>query len=165
MKQNTYVTLNIAVWNVRCFGNKESELVEEIKIKGIYIYIAVISETKKKLIGTKVTGTYSMPYSGVSQETRAQSGAALIIDHKWTSRITNYSFVNDRIITISKEWTTPDSRNKPSTTNLEVEEIMDALGNDGDASMPEQVNRPNPWRKSMMMMMKYMNIGCALQIL
>jgi len=30
---------------------------------------------------------------------------------------------------------------------------MDALGNDGNASMPEQVNRPNPWRKMMMMMM------------
>jgi len=29
---------------------------------------------------------------------------------------------------------------------------MDALGNDGNASMPEQVKRPNPWRKMMMMM-------------
>ena len=55
--------------------------------------------------------------------------------------------------TILKEWTTPDSRNTPSTTNLEEEEIVDAVGNDGNASMPEQVNRPNPWRK--MMMMKY----------
>jgi len=51
-----------------------------------------------------------------------------------------------------KEWTTPDFRNTPSTTNLEEEEIVDALGNDDNASMPEQVNRPNPWRKLMMMM-------------
>jgi hypothetical protein len=36
----------------------------------------------------------------VSQQTRAQSDIALIIDHKWTSRITNYSFVNGRIITV-----------------------------------------------------------------
>jgi len=50
-----------------------------------------------------------------------------------------------------KEWTTPDPRNTPSTTNLEVEEIVDAPGNDGNASMPEQVKRPNPWRKMMMM--------------
>ena len=42
-------------------------------------------------------GNYTMLYSGVSQETQAQSGVALIIDHKWTSRITSYSFVNDRI--------------------------------------------------------------------
>jgi len=50
-----------------------------------------------------------------------------------------------------KEWTTPDSRNTPSTTNLEEEENVDAPGNDGNASIPEQVKRPNPWRKIMMM--------------
>jgi len=54
-----------------------------------------------------------------------------------------------------KEWTTPDSRNMPSTTNLEEEEIVKAPGNDGNESMPEQVKRPNPWRKMMMMMMKF----------
>jgi hypothetical protein len=52
-----------------------------------------------------------------------------------------------------KEWTTPDFGDTPPTTNLEVEEIVDALENDGNASMPEQINRPNPWRKMMMMMM------------
>ena len=55
-----------------------------------------------------------------------------------------------------KEWTTPDFRNTPSTTNLEEEEIVDALGNDGNASIPEQVNRPNPWRKMIMKMMMMM---------
>ena len=49
-----------------------------------------------------------------------------------------------------KEWTTPDTRNTPSTTNLEEEDIVDALGNDGNASMPEQVKRPNPCRKMLM---------------
>jgi hypothetical protein len=33
---------------------------------------------------------------------------------------------------------------------------VDAPGNDGNASMPEQVKRPNPWRKMMMMMMMMM---------
>jgi len=51
-----------------------------------------------------------------------------------------------------KEWTTPDFRNTPSNTHLEEEEIVDDLGNDGNASMPEQVTRPNLWRKIMMMM-------------
>jgi hypothetical protein len=41
----------------------------------------------------------------------------------------------------------------PSTTNLEEEEIVDAPGNDGNASMLEQVKRPNLWRKMTMMMM------------
>ena len=82
-------TLNVAASNVRSTGNKECELVEETKIKGIGV--AVISETKRKLKGTKMIGKYSMLYSGVSKETRAQSGVALIIDNKWTSPTTNYS--------------------------------------------------------------------------
>ena len=53
-----------------------------------------------------------------------------------------------------KEWTTPDFRNTPSTTNLEEEEIVDAPGNDGNALMPEQVKRPNSWRKMMMILLK-----------
>ena len=52
-----------------------------------------------------------------------------------------------------KEWTTPDCRNTPSTTNLEEEETVDAPGSEGNASMPEKVKRPNPWRKMMMMIM------------
>jgi hypothetical protein len=55
-------------------------------------------------------------------------------------------------------------RNTPSTTNLEEEDIVDASGNDGNASMPEQVKQPNPWKKmknkkkdmTMMMMMMIM---------
>jgi hypothetical protein len=54
---------------------------------------------------------------------------------------------------LGKKWTTPDFRDTPTATGLLEEEIVDALGNDGNASMPEQVNRPNPWRKMMMMMM------------
>jgi len=44
-------------------------------------------------------------------------------------------------------------RNTPSPTNPEEDGIADTPGNDGNASMPEQVKRPNPWRKMMMMMM------------
>ena len=52
-----------------------------------------------------------------------------------------------------KDWTTPDFRNTSSTTNFEEEEIVDDQGNDGKASMPEEVKRLNPWRKMMMMVM------------
>ena len=41
----------------------------------------------------------------------------------------------------------------PSTTNLEEEEILDAPGKNGNASMPEQVKQPNPWMMMMMMIM------------
>jgi hypothetical protein len=40
-----------------------------------------------------------------------------------------------------KEWTTPDFPNTPSNSNLEGEEIVDASGNDGNASMPEHVKK------------------------
>ena len=63
-----------------------------------------------------------------------------------------------------KEWTTTDSRNTPLTTNLEEEEIVDDPGNDGNASMPEQVKRPNPWRKMMMMMISYLIFVCLLSV-
>ena len=66
-----------------------------------------------------------------------------------------------------KEWTTPDCRNTPSTTNLEEEEIVDAPGNDGNKSMPEQVKRPNAWRKKKkkkMMMMKMMLVRVQLTV-
>ena len=52
--------------------------------------------------------------------------------------------------TTLKEWITTESRKAPSTTNPEDEEIVDAPGNDGNASMPDHVTRPNPWRKMMM---------------
>jgi len=45
-----------------------------------------------------------------------------------------------------QEWTIPDCRNTPSRTNLGEEGIADAPGNDGNASMPEQVKRSNPRR-------------------
>jgi len=46
-----------------------------------------------------------------------------------------------------KDWTTPEFRKTTSTTNLEEEEIVDALKNDGNASMLEQISRPNPWSR------------------
>ena len=42
------------------------------------------------------------------------------------------------------------SETRPQLQNLEEEEIVDALGNDDNVSMPEQVHRPNPWRRRMM---------------
>ena len=52
-----------------------------------------------------------------------------------------------------REWITTACRNTPSTTNPEDEEIVDAAGNDGNASMPEQFKRPNLWTKIIMMLM------------
>jgi hypothetical protein len=44
-----------------------------------------------------------------------------------------------------------------STTDHEGEEIVEAPGKDGNASMPEQVKRPNACRKMMMMMNNFID--------
>jgi len=49
--------------------------------------------------------------------------------------------------TMLKEQTTPDPLHTPSTTNNEEEETVDTPRKDGNASMPEQVNWPNPCRR------------------
>jgi hypothetical protein len=41
---------------------------------------------------------------------------------------------------------------KHALNYLEEEEIVDAPGNDGNATIPEQVKQPNPWRKMVMTM-------------
>ena len=46
-----------------------------------------------------------------------------------------------------KEWTTTDCRNTSSNINIKEEGIVDDLRKDGNASMTEQVKRPNPWKR------------------
>lgn len=90
--------LNIATWNVKGFGTKESELEEILKARNVHI--AIITETWKKLKGTKDLNHYVMIYSGVPQNKRAQSGVAILVDSKWKSKIEFYTYVDERILTI-----------------------------------------------------------------
>jgi hypothetical protein len=96
------------VGEIKCelVGEIKCELVGEIKCElvgeiGNRMYkLTVISLTNNKLKWTKIKGKYIMVYSWVSQDTRAQSGVTLINDHKWSLRITNYSFVSDLITSV-----------------------------------------------------------------
>lgn len=90
--------LNIVTWNVRGLGMKEMELQKILKEK--HTHIAVITETKKKLKGTKELNDYTMIYSGVPQNIRAKCGVAILVDNKWKTRIEYYTYVNERIITV-----------------------------------------------------------------
>lgn len=88
--------LRLATWNVRGLGNKEAELNDVLRKQKVNI--AIITETKKKLKGTKDMNDYTMIYSGVSQEKRACCGVAILIDNKWKSKIVNYTYINERIL-------------------------------------------------------------------
>jgi len=56
-----------AIWNIRGLGEKEEELDKILSENNIKI--SVITESKKKLQGTKETGHYTVIYSGVDRHT------------------------------------------------------------------------------------------------
>jgi hypothetical protein len=89
---------NIGVWTVRSIGHKLEELQTELMNKKIDI--AISSETKKKLKGTKELEHYILIYSGVPQEKRGVAGVATMINKKLMNRIYSYNFINEIVATI-----------------------------------------------------------------
>lgn len=89
--------VNIITWNVRGLANKENEI--EAILNERKISIAFLSETKKKLHGTQDLGEYTIIYSGVEQNIRAQAGVAIMLHKSWKNRLTSYSWINERICT------------------------------------------------------------------
>jgi hypothetical protein len=85
-----------ATWNVRGISYKEEELDYELQRNNVKI--AGITESKKKLQGTKVTKNYSVIYSGVKQHVRAQSGVIIWVHESIAKTIDYYVYWNDRII-------------------------------------------------------------------
>lgn len=91
--------LHVGTWNIRGgFNIKELELIENLKQRNINI--AVITETKKKLRGTKDLKNYTLIYSGVEQTQRAVGGVGILIDEKWKRKIESYVYINERIVIV-----------------------------------------------------------------
>jgi hypothetical protein len=82
-----------ATWNNRGLAGKEEEL-DKI-LNGNNIQISVITESKKKLQGTKETEHYTIIYSGVDRYTRGQSGVMIWIHKSISNKIDHYKFWND----------------------------------------------------------------------
>ena len=68
-----------ATWNIRGLGQKEEELDKILNENNIKL--SVITESKKKLQGTKETEHYTVIYSGVDRHVKGQSGVMIWI-HK-----------------------------------------------------------------------------------
>ena len=60
--------------------------------------MSVITESKKKLHGTKETEHCSVIYSGVDRHTRGRSGVMIWIHKSISNKIDHYKFLNDRVI-------------------------------------------------------------------
>ena len=85
-----------ATWNIRGLGEKEAELDKILNENNIKI--SVITESKKKLQGTKETENYTVIYSGVDRHIRGQSGFMIWIHKSISNKIDHYKFWNDRVI-------------------------------------------------------------------
>lgn len=83
--------LLVATWNVRGLNNKETEVIEEMKRKKANILI--LTETKKKLRGTKEIDDHLLIYHGVEQQQRASAGVAVLIDKTWRKLIHSYIYI------------------------------------------------------------------------
>jgi hypothetical protein len=83
-------------WNIRGLGEKEEELDKILDENNITI--SVITESKKKLQGTKEIEHYTVIYSGVDRNIRGQSGVTIWIHKSISNKIDHYNFRNDRFI-------------------------------------------------------------------
>jgi len=83
-----------ATWNIRGLGQKEEldKILNENNIK-----ISVITESKKKLQGTKETEYYTAIYSGVDRHISGQSGVMIWIHKSISNKIDHHKFWNDRV--------------------------------------------------------------------
>ena len=85
-----------ATWNIRGLGEKGDELDNTLNENNIKI--SVITESKKKLQGTKETEHYTVIYNGVDRHIRGQSGFMIWIRKSIYNKIDHYKFWNDRVI-------------------------------------------------------------------
>jgi len=88
--------LKYATWNIRGLGEKEEELDKILSENNIKV--SVITESEKKLQGTKGTEHYTVIYSGVDRHTRGQSGVMIWIHKSISNKIDHYKFWNNRVI-------------------------------------------------------------------
>jgi len=79
-----------ATWIIRGLGEKEEELDEILNENNIKI--SVITESKKKLQGTKETEHYTVIYSGVDRHVRGQSGGMIWLHKSISNNIGHYNF-------------------------------------------------------------------------
>jgi exonuclease III len=88
--------LHFATWNVQGISYKEDQL-DDILAKNC-IKIAAISESKRKLKGSKETNNYIKIYSGVKTTERANSVVTLKVHKSLKYNIDSYNYWSDIII-------------------------------------------------------------------
>lgn len=85
-------------WNVQGISTKINILPAELDV--FNMDVVVLSETKRKGKGEEELDNYVHIWSGVSKAVRAKAGVSIMIKKIWKKRITNWTFINERIITV-----------------------------------------------------------------
>jgi exonuclease III len=88
--------LNFTTWNVQGISYKEDQLDDILAKKSIKI--AAISESKRKLKGSKEKNNYIQIYSGVIVTERAHSSVMLMVHKSLKSSTDSYNYWSDTII-------------------------------------------------------------------
>jgi len=97
-KQQRKRILKMATWNIQGIRNKEQEVLKEMeKMK---IDICVLTETKKKGVGSEKAGSYMKIYSGVPKSCRAKRGVAILVHNRLVKYIKSWQEVDEQILTL-----------------------------------------------------------------
>ena len=90
--------MTFGCWNVQGISTKLNILPTELD--RFKMDVVILSETKRKAKGEEELGNYVHIWSGVSKSVRAKAGVSIMINKTWKKRITNWEFINERIIKV-----------------------------------------------------------------
>lgn len=88
--------MNIGTWNVQGLSQKLNDVISESK--NANMDIVVLTETKKKGVGSENLGQYDHFFSGVPKDKRAQQGVSILIRKNLRRCITSWEPISQRII-------------------------------------------------------------------
>lgn len=86
-------------WNVQGLTNKIPDIITAQKKSNVNLM--VLTETKKKGNGREIMDEYIHIWSGVNKAERAKAGVSILIRKTVEKFIKNYTFVSERIITMT----------------------------------------------------------------
>ncbi|XP_044745289.1 uncharacterized protein LOC123307136 [Coccinella septempunctata] len=91
--------MNFGTWNVQGMKDKVVEISRECE--SLRMDIVVLTETKKKGIGSEILDNYVHIFGGVPKDQRAKRGVSLLIHKKHKHKITDFESVSENIIRVN----------------------------------------------------------------
>ncbi|XP_044766969.1 craniofacial development protein 2-like [Coccinella septempunctata] len=91
-------TMKLATWNIQGLRTKQGEVFQELeKMK---VDICVLTETKRKGVGSETIGEYIHFYSGVPKDARAKRGVSIAVHKRNREHIKSWEEIDEQIMTM-----------------------------------------------------------------